>query len=172
VSQPEGPAPRLSPWLRGSPSCPWRTHAHEDFKIVPFVGGIGARHDTGSLKITEPWKRDTGAWHRFSYSRTSCPCAGGAPMVHENGRLAESSEHSGTPGFHGSPGEIRLPADACRLDQEPALRDDAAIPPGAAFIQPAGISGQASRCSSVSQDSGFEAGYFWSRRVRAAVAVV
>jgi hypothetical protein len=68
----------------------------DNFKIVPFVGGIGARHDTGSLKITEPWKRDTGAWHRFSYSRTSCPCAGGAPIVHENGRLAESSEHSGT----------------------------------------------------------------------------
>jgi hypothetical protein len=53
--------------------------------------------------------------------------------------------------FHGSAGEIRLPADACRLDQEPAMR--AAISPGAA-LDPAGRHQrrQASRCSSVSQD--------------------
>jgi hypothetical protein len=40
--------------------------AYENFKIAPFVGGIGAGHDTGSLKRPASWKRDTGARHRFA----------------------------------------------------------------------------------------------------------
>jgi hypothetical protein len=60
-----------------------------------------------------------------------------------------------------------LPADACRLDQEPAMRDDAAISPVAA-LDPAGRHQrrQSSQCPSVSQDSGFAARKFRSRRVR------
>jgi hypothetical protein len=34
-----------------------------------------------------------------------------------------------------------LPADACRLDQEPAMKDDAAISQERLWIQPAGIGG-------------------------------
>jgi hypothetical protein len=38
----------------------------------PFVRGIGARHDTGSLRVTGVWKKDSGAWHLFSDQSSAC----------------------------------------------------------------------------------------------------